>query len=86
MKKISVIFLFKVSGTVIKKIGYEFGGSATTSKESSYAESYTQEDDDLMNFNVSYGDKIILSQDSSKAKVKVYSTGYVDAMIIPRYE
>lgn len=85
-KSFSYMTNFKVSGTVIKKIGYEFGGSATTSKESSYAESYTQEDDDLMNFNVSYGDKIILSQDSSKAKIKVYSTGYVDAMIIPRYE
>lgn len=72
--------------TEMIKVGWSSGASATTSKTVKYSESYTQDDDNFGNFVVQYGDKIVLSQTNSHATIKTYSTGYVDAMIIPRYE
>ena len=75
----------EVSAEMIK-VGWSSGTSATTSKTVKYSESYTQSDDILGNFVVQYGDKIVLSQTTTNATIKTYSTGYVDAMIIPKYE
>lgn len=75
-----------VSVENILKIGAESGSTATVSSEKTYSETRTQQDDNLMDVIVSYNDKIILSKTSQKAKIKTYSTGYVDAMILPYYE
>ena len=68
------------------KVGWSSGSSATTSKSVKYSESYTQKDDEFGNFVVQYSDKVVLSLTNTVATIKTYHTGYVDAMIIPRYE
>ena len=68
------------------KVGWSSGSSATTSKSVNYSESYTQKDDEFGNFVVQYSDKVVLSLTNTVATIKTYHTGYVDAMIIPRYE
>ena len=75
----------EVAGDVLK-IGWSVGASETVKRTVKHTESYKQEDDELGNFVVQYSDKIILSQSSTSATIKTYTTGYVDAMIIPRYE
>lgn len=68
------------------KIGWSYGSTDTVSKTFEYSESYTETDDKFGNFVVQYADKIVTSQTNSKATIRVYSTGYVDAMIIPIYK
>lgn len=75
----------EVAGEVLK-IGWSDGASQTSSKTVKFTESYQQEDDEFGNFPVLFSDKVILSQSGSNATIKTYSTGYIDAMIIPHYE
>lgn len=75
----------EVAGDVLK-IGWSIGASQTSSKTIKFTESYQQEDDEFGNFPVLFSDKVILSQSGSNATIKTYSTGYIDAMIIPHYE
>ena len=74
-----------IEGVTIKR-GYGFGVSATYSKIISDTIETTEDSDDLGNFFVTYTDKVFLDKVSSKTRVKTYSTGAVDAQIIPFYE
>lgn len=68
------------------KVGFGCGYSQTTTRTCTYQEVVDQGDDDLMNFEVNYADKVVLGYDSNGVKMKVYHTGYVDAMIYPVFE
>lgn len=70
----------------IIKLGYSGGNTDTRNKEYSYSETYTQGDDNFGNFIVQYADKVVLNQSTSSATIKTYNTGYIEAMMIPRYE
>ena len=70
----------------ILKIGYSGGNSTTRDQQYSYSETHTRSDDNFGNFIVQYNDKIVLSQTTTSATIKTYNTGYIQAMIIPRYE
>lgn len=70
----------------IIKLGYSGGNTDTWNKEYSYSETYTQGDDNFGNFIVQYADKVVLNQSNSSATIKTYNTGYIEAMMIPRYE
>ena len=74
-----------IEGVTIKR-GYGFGVSATYSKIISDTIETTEDSDDLGNFFVTYTDKVFLDKVNSRTRVKTYSTGAVDAQIIPFYE
>lgn len=71
---------------VTVKRGYGYGVSATYSKTYSNVVETTEDSDNLGSFFVHYTDKVFLDKVSSRARVKTYSTGAVDAQIIPFYE
>lgn len=70
----------------IIKLGYSSGNSGTTQRDYVYTETYTQSDDMMGNFLVQYSDKFVLSQTNNSATMKTYNTGYVQAMMFPKYE
>lgn len=74
-----------IEGVTIKR-GYGVGVSATYSKTYSSVVETTEESDKLGSFFVQYTDKVFLDKVGSRTRVKTYSTGAVDAQIIPFYE
>ena len=46
----------------------------------------TETSDNLGNFIVEYTDKIVLTQDDTRAKIKTYSTGGIDVQLLTLYE
>lgn len=78
-------FSTSLSGGDDMKIGYNTGGSSTTSHSSTYSESYIQSNDSLGSFMVSFSDPIITSMTSSGsyAFIYLYSTGDIDVLMMP---
>lgn len=74
-----------IEGVTIKQ-GYGYGVTATYSKTISDIIETTEDSDNLGSFFVQYTDKVFLDKVSSRTRVKTYSTGAVDAQIIPFYE
>lgn len=70
----------------VLKLGYEYGVTATYQQTYSNSISYTENDDQLGSFVVQFGDKVIRGTNGGKARMKVYSTGCVDAFILPYVE
>lgn len=68
------------------KRGYGYGVSGTYSQTFTNTVETTQSSDDLGSFIVQYTDKVVLNKANSRATIKTYSTGHVDAQIIPFYE
>lgn len=74
-----------IDGVSVKQ-GYGTGASSTKSQKITKTVETTEESDALGNFSVQYTDKIVLSQNSSVATPKTYSTGAVDVQILAIYE
>ena len=62
------------------------GVSITRTVSNSYTYETTQTSDGLGRFYVQYTDKVLLSQNYASATIKTYTTGLVDAQIIPIFE
>lgn len=75
-----------VSDVISIKRGYGYGVSGTYSQTFTNTVETTQSSDDLGSFIVQYTDKVVLNKANSRATIKTYSTGHVDAQIIPFYE
>lgn len=65
------------------KNGWGTGSSSTIAFQYAVAIQVKQENDDLGQVWVNYADPIILGFASPVAQVYIYTTGYVDFMVVP---